>query len=120
MRLDLHTTADALARGEIGFRSAVWSMVELIPAGHVLGYGHVAALLARPRAARQVGYALAALPFDTDVPWWRVLRSDGTIALRGDPIRGPRQAALLRVEGVTVCDYRVDMARFRWSPPLTL
>lgn len=113
----LDALGDAIDAGELGFRAAVWAAVCHIPAGRVLGYGHVAALLQRPRAARQVGYALAALPPGADVPWWRVLRSDGSIALQGDPARGPLQARLLADEGVVVAQHRVDMGRFRWTPP---
>lgn len=115
--LPLDELGDALLAGEIRFRAAVWAAVGHIPAGRVLGYGHVAALLQKPRAARQVGYALAALPPGADVPWWRVLRSDGSIALQGDPARGPLQVRLLEAEGVDVTDHRVDMGRFRWTPP---
>lgn len=103
---------------ERGFRRAVYAAVALIPAGRVLGYGHVATLLGSPRAARQVGYALAALEPGTDVPWWRVVRSDGTIALQGDPGRGPEQARRLAAEDVAVHDWRVDMAARRWDPGL--
>jgi len=99
-----------------GFRAAVYAAVRQIPPGRVLGYGHVATLLGRPRAARQVGYALAALEPGTQVPWWQVLRSNGSIALQGDPDRGPRQAALLRQEGVAVHETQVDMDRARWDP----
>lgn len=112
--------AEALADGDVGFRMAVYAAVRHIPAGAVAGYGHVAAALGSPRAARQVGYALAALPPETDVPWWRVIRSDGSIALQGDPNRGPLQAAMLRQEGVHIHDHRVDMARFRWRPDLSI
>lgn len=100
---------------EPGFHARVYEVVRTIPHGRVLGYGHVAAALGSPRAARQVGYALAALPAGSDVPWWRVIRSDGSIALQGDPARGPLQARLLMDEGVPVEDHRVDMARARWE-----
>lgn len=103
-------------RHDLGFRRAVWAAVRLIPHGRVLGYGHVATLLGSPRAARQVGYALAALEPGTDVPWWRVLRSDGSIALQGDPARGPLQERLLRGEGIAVREHQVDMDHFRWEP----
>ena len=115
--LPLDELGDALDARAVGFRAAVWAAVHHIPAGRVLGYGHVAALLQRPRAARQVGYALAALPPGTDVPWWRVLRSDGSIALQGDPTRGPLQVRLLLDEDVEVASHRVDMGRYRWIPP---
>lgn len=98
-----------------GFRARVYAVVSGIPHGRVLGYGHVAAALGTPRAARQVGYALAALEPGTGVPWWRVIRSNGTLALQGDPARGPLQERLLREEGVVVADYKVDMNRFRWE-----
>lgn len=98
------------------FRDAVAALVLAVPPGRVIGYGGVAAALGSPRAARQVGYALAALPADTAVPWWRVLRSDGTVAMAGDPERGPVQIAALRDEGVLLEEGRVDMARFGWLP----
>jgi methylated-DNA-protein-cysteine methyltransferase related protein len=99
-----------------GFRARVYAVVERIPTGVVLGYGQVAAALGSPRAARQVGYALAALEPGTLVPWWRVIRSDGSIALQGDPLRGPEQVRRLRAEGIEVSgDHRVDMALYRWD-----
>ena len=94
----------------------VYAMVRRIPPGRVMGYGHVAAALGHAHMARQVGWALAGLPAQTDVPWQRVIRSNGTIALQGDPARGMHQVALLRDEGVEIVNDRVDMARFGWSP----
>lgn len=115
--MDVIDIADALEDGRVGFRAAVYAAVRCIPHGRVLGYGHVAALIGKPRAARQVGYALAALEHGTTVPWWRVIRSDGSIALQGDPTRGPAQQERLLAEGVGVTDHRVDMKKFRWTPP---
>ena len=46
----------------MSFRKRVYALVQTIPYGKVAGYGHVAAALGSPRAARQVGFALAALP----------------------------------------------------------
>ena len=55
-----------------GFRAAVYALVARIPAGHAMGYGHVAVAIGAPGAARQVGYALAALdPQGQVVPWLR-------------------------------------------------
>lgn len=99
-----------------GFYAQVYAMVRRIPAGRVMGYGHVAAALGRAGAARQVGYALAALPGNTDVPWWRVLRSSGALALQGDPARGMLQRAALVRENVAFHGDRVDMAAHGWTP----
>jgi methylated-DNA-protein-cysteine methyltransferase-like protein len=76
----------------------VYGLVRQIPPGRVMGYGHVAAALGHAHMARQVGWALAALPAGTDVPWQRVIRSSGHLALQGDPTRGILQAGLLRDE----------------------
>lgn len=119
--LDLWPIINARMQGEINFREAVYRVTAAIPSGRVLGYGQVASLLGSPRAARQVGFALGALSperaspdHEAVVPWWRVLRTSGHIALKGDPIRPELQRALLRDEGVVVNDYRVDMTRYQW------
>lgn len=112
----LQDLAAALSEDRIGFRAAVYAVVQQIEPGRVAGYGQVAAALGSPRAARQVGYALAALEPGALVPWWRVIRSDGSVALQGDPARGPEQLRRLAQEGVLPSGDRVDMAQFRWVP----
>ena len=101
---------------KLDFNDAVYALVRLIPTGKVLGYGHVATLLGYPRRARHVGFALGALLPATDVPWWRVIRSDGSIAMQGDPLRGPVQQHKLRAEGVSFRGQKVNMKRCRWEP----
>ncbi len=72
-----------------------------IPAGFVNTYGDV------DRAApRLVGQILATTP--KDVPWHRVVRSDGSVAL------GERQLRLLRSERVPIRGDRVDLRAARW------
>lgn len=96
------------------FFADVYTLVRRIPPGRVMGYGHVAAALGHAAMARQVGWALAALPADTDVPWQRVIRSSGHLALQGDPVRGLLQRRLLELEGVVFTDDRV-LDRW-WAP----
>lgn len=69
--------------------------------GEVVSYGDVAAMATGRRHARLVGRVLR--DTEVEVPWWRVVRSDGTLAA-GD---GRDQAALLRAEGVVVRSGRV-------------
>ncbi|MEL6343523.1 MAG: MGMT family protein [Myxococcota bacterium] len=117
MTSDLNGFLRQLRDSDLGWRKQVYAVVDRIPAGHVLGYKDVAALLGRPRNARQVGFALAALVPGHQTPWWRVIRSDGTIAMQGDPYRGSEQIALLTAEGVTISDSgRINMKSFRWDP----
>jgi methylated-DNA-protein-cysteine methyltransferase-like protein len=59
---------------------------------------------------------MAALPGDTDVPWWRVIRSTGALALQGDPSRGMIQRARLEEEAVRFRGDRVDLATHGWAP----
>ena len=63
-----------------------------IPRGKTLSDGEVALRAGRPGAPRAVVAALRALD---GVPWWRVARSDGTLA----PQVAQQQAELLRCEG---------------------
>ena len=107
----------------MNFRERVYLITSEIPEGRVMGYGHVAAVAGSPRAARQVGAALKALLAERAqpssphaIPWWRVLRSNGQIALRGDPMRPPLQQLLLEEEGVEVKMGKVDMSRYGWLP----
>ena len=107
----------------MNFRESVYMMTINIPEGRVMGYGHIAAIIGSPRAARQVGFALGALPADRAqpdsphvVPWWRVLRSNGQIALKGDPVRPHLQRALLEDEGIVIIDNKVDMSIYGWFP----
>jgi alkylated DNA nucleotide flippase Atl1 len=75
---------------------SVLSRVASIPEGFVRSYGDVS-----PGAPRFAGTVLSA--FGGEVPWWRVVRADGSLA------KGERQRALLDGEGVPFRGDRVDM-----------
>ena len=94
-----------------------YAVIRAIPIGRVMSYGDVAAHAGRPRQARRVGYALAAMK-GGDVPWWRVINAEGAISPRGpDGISEEMQRGLLESEGVEFShDRRVDLDRFRHRP----
>ena len=94
----------------------IYAVVRDIPRGRVATYGQVAALAGLPRHARQVGYALHALPEGSDVPWHRVINAGGEISPRSTPGWDRVQLALLRRERVAARDGGVDLERFRWEP----
>jgi methylated-DNA-protein-cysteine methyltransferase-like protein len=85
-----------------------------IPAGRVSSYGAVAAMAGLRNGARQVARLLHSSTEKENLPWFRILRADGGIAL--EPGRGfEEQAALLGAEGVEVgAGGRVDLTRFGW------
>jgi methylated-DNA-protein-cysteine methyltransferase-like protein len=88
-----------------------------IPPGKVSSYRDIARAAGLFNGARQVVRALHSMSRTQDLPWHRVIRADGRIAL---PAGGGRelQIALLRAEGVAVSDAgRVDMARFGFYGP---
>ncbi len=99
------------------FYQRVWAFVEGVPQGRVVTYGQVAVELGAPAAARAVGYALRALPQETDVPWWRVINAQGGISLRGRGMGADLQRELLEEEGVPFdANDTVDLRVYRWWP----
>jgi methylated-DNA-protein-cysteine methyltransferase related protein len=92
----------------------IYQVVRRIPRGRVTNYGTVARLAGLPGQARQVGYALHALPDQSAVPWHRVINAQGRISLdRSGP--GRYQRFLLESEGVRFDrSGRVDLQRYGW------
>lgn len=98
------------------YQQIVYAIVRQIPSGMVASYGQVARIAGGGVSARMVGYALAALPQGTDVPWQRVINSQGKISLPG--FGRMAQENLLREEGVQFSpDGRIDFERFGWNGP---
>ena len=85
---------------------AVFDVVERIPPGRVSSYSAIGRLVGV--GPRRVARALSA--GGAAVPWYRVLRADGTAA---DPVR-VRQLELLAGEGVPIRNGRVDMSAVAW------
>jgi methylated-DNA-protein-cysteine methyltransferase-like protein len=78
-------------------RAALLDRIRAIPEGFVRSYGDLS-----PGAPRYTGTVLSHGHPD-DVPWHRVVRSDGSLT------QGARQRVLLEAEGVPFRGDRVDM-----------
>jgi methylated-DNA-protein-cysteine methyltransferase related protein len=78
----------------------ILARIRAIPEGFVRSYGDI-----DPGAPRLVGRILATTK--EQVPWHRVVRSDGTIPM------GARQVERLRAEGVPIRGDRVDLRAMR-------
>ena len=84
----------------------ILAAIRAIPRGEVAGYGEVARRAGLPGRARLVARVLAGHQ-DPDLPWHRVLRSDGRIALPEGSRGWREQVCRLRAEGVRVENGRV-------------
>ena len=92
-------------------------MVKRVPKGTVATYGQVARMTGRC-TARMVGYAMAALPKGSRVPWHRVINAQGMISARSHGDGDARQRVLLEKEGVKFdAKGRVDLKVFQWLLP---
>ena len=99
----------------------VWNIARQIPVGRVATYGQIAKLIPPPVgveveayaafAPRWVGGAMAACP--DDVPWQRVINSQGKISERPG---AERQRPLLEAEGIIFdAKDRIDLKKYGWS-----
>jgi alkylated DNA nucleotide flippase Atl1 len=81
----------------------IFARVRRVPPGFVTTYGDLS-----PGAPRHAGRALSHT--GPDLPWWRVVRSDGSLA------RGEAQRRRLEEEKVPFRASRVDMTAARVPP----
>ncbi|MDR0601823.1 MAG: MGMT family protein [Treponema sp.] len=96
---------------------AIVEAIRSIPKGEVSCYRDVALAAGLPNGARQVARILHSLSEKERLPWHRVIKADGSIAL--GPSNGMElQAALLRAEGVRVSkNSRVNMGKSKKTAP---
>lgn len=98
----------------------VWNLVRQIPRGKVASYGQIALMIPPPAdvdfdsykafSPRWVGGAMAACP--GDVPWQRVINSQGKISARPG---AEKQRELLEAEGVEFVKDKVDWKKYGWK-----
>ncbi len=109
----------------LAYKNRVWQVVRQIPPGQVATYGQIAALIPTPQGVdgrdyvafgpRWVGGAMANCP--ADVPWQRVVNSQGKISLP-QGAGGDEQRLLLEGEGIVFDERgRIDLGQYRWIGP---
>jgi len=98
-----------------GYNERVYQIVRRIPAGRVMTYGQIAELLGAGYTPRTVGFVMHASP--ADVPWQRVINSQGACSTRRLLLPDNIQQRILEAEGITF-DARghCDLKRYRWTP----
>jgi len=94
----------------------IYQVVRQVPPGRVASYGQIAEIVGPGCGARMVGYAMAATPEGSDIPWQRIVNREGKISLPGRG--GQIQRMRLEAEGVVFdARNRIDMTRFGWQGP---
>jgi len=100
----------------------VWNLARQIPYGKVATYGQLAQMIPSPPdisaedykaySPRWVGDAMAACP--DDVPWQRVLNSQGKISRKTN---ADEQQRLLEQEGLVFVKDKLDLKACQWGNP---
>jgi methylated-DNA-protein-cysteine methyltransferase-like protein len=80
------------------FDPLVWEVVANIPPGQVMAYGEIARAAGFPRYSRMVSAAMGRSP--QPLPWFRVVRSDRTLAFEMGSPSYRQQSQLLKLEGI--------------------
>ena len=94
----------------------IYDVVKQIPYGKVASYGQIARIVGTC-TARMVGYAMSALRSE-NVPWQRVINSQGKVSQHGDGIGTTLQRQLLIDEGVVFdAQDKVDFNLYGWHGP---
>ena len=105
------------------FDKAIWQTVSRIASGQVMSYGEVARAAGYPRHARMVSKAMSRSA--ESLPWYRVVRSDRTLAFEVGSKSYNKQRGLLENEGVQFIDGKVvpvdsdedkDLDKLLWGP----
>ena len=97
------------------FTEDVIRIISNIPRGKVLSYGGIAVLAGKPRGARQVTRILHSSSKKHNLPWYRVVNSQGKISMK-DPISYAEQRVLLESEGIKFSSNdHIDFDEYFWS-----
>ena len=110
------------------FFETVWDIVDQIPFGKVSSYGQIASMMPptaevdaekmRRLGPRWVGTALYRTPRWRDIPWHRVINSQGKISFPANSSQAKKQRRRLEMEGVEFDNQnRVDFALVGWEGP---
>jgi methylated-DNA-protein-cysteine methyltransferase-like protein len=113
-----------MSQSRFEFDKAIWKTVSSIKRGRVMSYGQVARIAGYPRHARMVSKAMSRSA--DSLPWYRVVKSDRTLAFEVGSEAYNQQKELLEKEGVRFiagkvvpvdADEAVDLDELLWGPP---
>ena len=96
-------------------REAIFLIIASIPYGKVTTYGSVAEMASLKGYARFVGTTLKNLPNNSQIPWFRVINSQGKISFPQNSDKYLEQKSRLQEEGVEFKNEKVNLKRFQWQ-----
>ncbi len=97
------------------YRERVYGIVRQIPVGRVMTYGQIAGVLGEGYTARTVGYVMHGA--DDDVPWHRVINSQGKCSTGRLTIPMNLQQEVLESEGIEFsASGKCDLSSLLWYP----
>jgi methylated-DNA-protein-cysteine methyltransferase related protein len=100
------TSVTSMVTGFALSRQKISAMILQVPKGQVASYAQIGEAAGFVRSARLVARVLR--DPGMELPWWRIVRADGSCAVAG-------QLARLKSEGIIVKNVRIDMRRYRWQ-----
>lgn len=112
MGVDSERSPKKRTRKPSGSWDVIYEFVRQIPRGSIITYGGVAKKIRLRGGARVVGYAMAATPNGSGIPWHRVVGAGGNLRLN-EPLVS-LQRKLLESEGVTFVGRRADIEKHLW------
>jgi len=96
----------------MNFEDIIYTELSQIPFGHTMSYGQLARRAGFPNYARQVGRVLKNLPKNTQLPWHRVVNSQGKISFPAQSDGYKEQRARLISEGIPVINDKTKKPYF--------
>lgn len=97
------------------YRERVYALVREIPKGKVMTYGQIAMILGEGYTARTVGFVMHGA--GEDVPWQRVINSQGKCSTGRLTIPINLQQEMLEAEGVIFnASGKCDLSEYQWFP----
>ena len=106
-----------MTQSENELHRQILEVIALIPYGKMATYGQIAKLAGLPKHARLVGYVLKHLDVESQIPWFRVINSQGKLSVtRINEFGQNIQQNLLEREGVYLLNHKVNLKLFGWQP----
>ena len=97
------------------FTEMVIALLKKIPMGKVATYGQIAALAGSPRAARQVVRILHSSSKKYNLPWHRVINSQGKISLKPNQGYEIQKALLVKEKVKFSLSEQIKLNKYQWT-----